>query len=944
MSTLPTGTVTFLLTDVEGSTAAWESDPDKMSRAVAELDALVEEVVSRHRGTVVKPRGEGDSHFCVFERATDGVGAGVDLLVALANRPLSVRASIHTGNVELRDGDYYGRTVNRAARLRSAGHGGQLLLSEATAGLSRSDLPDGVSLRDIGSHRLKDLSSPENIFQVVHPDFPDVRIELDTLDQARSNLPYQVTPLIGREEELAEVGELLRKHRLVTLVALGGAGKTRMALQAAAESSDTFTSGVRLADLATVSDPSHLADTVLVALGAPPSANDPLTEAIEWIGERPILLVLDNCEHLRDPVARAVDRLLAGCPRLAILATSRRPLELAAEQVYRVPSLPMPESTVDLVALARVPSVRLFLDRARQADPDFELQASNVDAVVGICRRLDGLPLALELAAARVKVLEPSRILERLDRQMTRVSPRPSGDANRTVASAIAWSYEQLTAEAAALLRRISILEGPRDLDCIERIAGLDPDEVADALAELVDHSLLVFAAGPAGRRYRLLELVRSFASGQLDERGERSEAERARVGWIHWLTGLAEDSPSKLDGHAIDEARADFWPALSWAEANEPGRWPVLANAVAFSMLNTGRPSEALLLFRRVLKVVDANDREDRLVVVRGAALAAFDSWEARAGVELARQWLELLTDPSSSELGDAHNCLGTNAWRAGDLELANRHLEEVFRLASADPDDWQTAALAANNLGLAAADTAKTMHWYGVQLEIERAHGMGGDALYRMGETAAGEGRVEAAVDYFKQALELPCRWSRTSLYELWGLIELKRGQLDLADSLFREALHPSHEGFGSRVSSAVLGLAAVALARGDRDACEAMVAQAPQQIGPDPAAVMDAFYRYGRRAEANGAKDLALILAQQQVAFAQRDAPAKHLAVALYFLARSEQNLGLPTAPEAARRAQKALADAGEGEIAGRTIEYFREAADALLLDTMRTAVDP
>ena len=396
---LPTGTVTFLFTDIEGSTGLWEERPNDMRPTLARHDDIAAAVIAEFAGSLIKSRGEGDSLFAVFALASDAVAAACALQLAFTRESwpgsmsLPVRMALHTGEADLRDGDYYGPAVNRCARLRAVGHGGQVVLSDVTHGLCREKLPSGGTLKPLGSHRLKDLGRPETIFQLCHPglpvDFPPLR-SLDN-PNLRHNLPLQLTTLIGREKELGEVKALLDKSRLITLTGSGGCGKTRLALAAAAEMVDGSGDGVWLVELGVLTDPSLVAQTVANVLGVREGPGKPILETLkDHLKSKHLLLVLDNCEHLLDACVHLADGLLRSCTRLLILTTSRQALGIVGETAYRVPSLscPNPQDRHTAASLVAYDSVRLFAERASQAKPGFEVTDQTAQSLASICGRL----------------------------------------------------------------------------------------------------------------------------------------------------------------------------------------------------------------------------------------------------------------------------------------------------------------------------------------------------------------------------------------------------------------------------------------------------------------------------------------------------------------------------------------------------------------------------
>jgi class 3 adenylate cyclase len=411
-------TLTFVLTDVEGSTRLWETHRQAMGGAVARHDRLVSQAVADHGGRLVKTKGEGDSTFSVFTSPAQAAAAALELQQALAAEPwplpapLAVRAAIHAGEVQEREADFYGPVVNRCARLRAIGHGGQTLLPAVAAELVRDDLPKGAYLRELGVHRLKDLAAPEQVFQLCHPDLPVEFPPLLSLEARPNNLPLQLTSFIGRDRELAGLRQQLLAHRLVTLTGIGGCGKTRLALQAAADALDAYPDGVWLAELAPLSEPSLVEQQLATVLGireaaatSGPGGRTLTGRLVDHLASRRTLVLLDNCEHLVAACAALSMRLVSSCRGLTVLATSREPLGVAGEVTFGVP--PLAVDSLDPGEVGGVEAVRLFVDRARLVDPDFALTAENAAAVASICRQLDGIPLAIELAAAPTRSLSP---------------------------------------------------------------------------------------------------------------------------------------------------------------------------------------------------------------------------------------------------------------------------------------------------------------------------------------------------------------------------------------------------------------------------------------------------------------------------------------------------------------------------------------------------------
>jgi predicted ATPase/class 3 adenylate cyclase len=505
---LPNGTITFLFTDIEGSSRMWEADPAAARSALATHDKLVISGVEEVGGIVVKSRGEGDSHFAVFTNAGAAIKAAAAIQRALeaqewlTEKPLRVRMALHTGEAELRMGDYFGTAVNRAARIRSAASGGQVLLSQATAELVRDRLPRDVVLRDLGSHRLKDLNRPEQIYQLDITGLPTEFPALKSLNRKRHNLPAQSTSFIGRAQEIAQINALLEQDtaRLVMLTGPGGIGKTNLTLQVGRNVLEQFPDGVWLVELAPIADPDLVPKTAAAALGLRELPNQPVLEMmVEHLGDKECLLILDNCEHLVNAAARFVQTVIQACPKVKILASSREALGMYGEIPYRVPPLSFPEGhhLPPLEMWKKYDALRLFVERATAVLPAFQVTDGNFAPLVKICRRLDGIPLALELAAARVNILTIGQIANRLDDRFRLLTggSRTALPRQQTLRALIDWSWDLLSEEEQVLLGRLSVFAGGMDLEAVEAVCAgdnLDIYDLLDLLGDLVNKSLVI--------------------------------------------------------------------------------------------------------------------------------------------------------------------------------------------------------------------------------------------------------------------------------------------------------------------------------------------------------------------------------------------------------------------------------------------------------------------
>ena len=566
MPELPTGTVTFLFTDLEGSTRLWEQHPAAMKSALARHDEILRDAVEGHGGQVVKSMGDGIH--AVFVTAGDAVDAAAEAQRGLSGESwdvtagLQVRMGLHTGVAERRGGDYFGSTLNRAARLMAVAHGGQVVCSAATADLAR-DVLSTVEFRDLGEHRLRDLSRAERVFQVCGSGLRGEFSPLASLDAFPGNLPLQVSSFVGRQREAVRVVEALGDARVVTLTGVGGVGKTRLAVQVAADVLPGFREGAWLVELAPVRDPEAVAGAVAAVFGVTARAGQSLVESlVEFLATKQLLFVLDNCEHLLGAVADLVETLERSCAGLVVLATSREGLGVEGERNLVVPSLRAPGEAADLEAAAAAESVQLFCERARAAKADFVLTDRNVSAVAQVCRRLDGVPLAIELAAARVPAMSPGMLASRLDQRFAVLSGGRRGAVERhqTLRAAIDWSYELCSEPEQRLLARLTVFAGGWTLEAAEAVCvggGIETDAVFGLLAALVARSLVVAEDTEVGDlRYRLLETIRQYGEDRLEEHGE-TETLRARHG--EYFTDFVELVHEEMLGPGQIEAGRRF-------------------------------------------------------------------------------------------------------------------------------------------------------------------------------------------------------------------------------------------------------------------------------------------------------------------------------------------------------------------------------------------------
>jgi predicted ATPase/class 3 adenylate cyclase len=788
MQTSP-GVVTFLFTDIEGSTRLWEQEPERMRVALARHDALARGVVERNRGTVVKMAGDGVH--AAFDDPLDAVRATLELQLALADPEatggiaLQVRCGLHAGVDERRDNDFFGGAVNRASRITGAAHGGQVLLSQAVAVLIRDRLPAGVALRDLGSVRLRDLASPEQIYQVVHSrlraDFPALR----SLEATPNNLPQQVTSFIGRERELAEVESLLGKTRLLTLVGPGGIGKTRLSLQVAADAMDAFPDGAWLVEFAPLTDAQRVPQTVASALGVKEEAGRPVLEALlKHVENRQLLLILDNCEHLVQACAELARQLLQAAPKLKILTSSREHLRTSGERTYAVPALSLPEANraITVKSLTEFEAVRLFVERAIAVQPAFELAERNAAAIADICRRLDGIPLAIELAAARVRALSVDAIAERLsDRfRLLGSGDRTALPRQQTLRALIDWSYDLLSEPERAVLRRLAVFAGGWTLEAAEAVLAsgdVRESDVLDLLTQLVEKSLVVLEA--AGERYRLLDTVQHYAQERLDESDEGAAVSDRHFAFY---LAFAETGRPELSG-----PNESVWLARFDLEREN------VLSAHAWCDHSTG---DAKLGLRLVYAVS---------TYLHNRGLLAL--WHRLAAEALARDGAQ------ERDLGRARGLFDAGqAWYyMGRYEESRAHLKESLAIAR-EIGDKAMAARVLQPLGLASQG---------------------------LGDSAGARGYLEEGLAL---ARELGNRRELAAAMNALAQVDRMEGRLDTAEPLYELVVALARE-LGDRESIAIglLNLAMVSIGRGAGDSARSMLLEVlaiASKIGSKPA----------------------------------------------------------------------------------------------------------
>jgi predicted ATPase/class 3 adenylate cyclase/DNA-binding CsgD family transcriptional regulator len=701
---LPTTTVTLLLADVESSTHLWETQPEATAAALRRLDGTLFDIVSAHAGIGPAKPGpddggaDGDEGFvAVFPRANDALACAVELQQApLA--PVQLRIGVHTGEVRLDAADdYVGPTLNRAARLRDLAHGGQVVVSGTTHDLVVDHLPDNLWLTDLGTHQLRDLPRPERVAQLCHP---DLRVEFPPLhgpnDASPHGLPPTLTRFVGRADQIGDVQKFLADNRLLTLAGVGGVGKTRLAVQIATQLAPDFGGGVWFVDLAPVTDPAVVPVAALRAFGiSDQPGRSAMDTLVRFVGSRNVLLVLDNCEHLIDACAALTGALLGACPQLTILATSREPIGTPGELTWRVPSLSLRDEAVEL-----------FIDRARLARPDFSVTADDVTTVSEICDRMDGLPLGIELAAAAVRVMSPTEILDGLRNRFRLLTDAARIPLRRkqTLGASVDWSHALLSEPERVVFRRLAVFSGGFDLRAARVITGgvggdgVPQHQIFDELTLLVDKSLVVAEVAESRTRFRLLDTVRHYAMERLLESGE-ADAVRALHRDHYARMAALLDSPDHGEHQRrterveleIDNLRAAF----AWCRENEEiERALELTSALQPLWLTRGRIQEGLAWFDAVL----TEQVTDISAVVRGRAFADKATLDASRSIhdnlDQAQQAVAIAREMKDRALL-ARALTACGAISSYSADAARPYLAEAIGIARELGDQWRLTAI---------------------------------------------------------------------------------------------------------------------------------------------------------------------------------------------------------------------------------------------------------
>ncbi|MGB7095862.1 MAG: tetratricopeptide repeat protein [Anaerolineales bacterium] len=844
----PSGTITFLFSDIEASTNRWEKETGSMEIAFQRQEAIIRELMSEHGGYVYKMIG--DAFQVAFDTAMQALMAAQASQRVLQSESwgdigqLKVRMALHTGVVDERGDDYVGPLLNRAARLMNAGHGGQVLLSQATYELVRDILPGGVRLRDLGEHRLKDLTRREHIYQLVvsdlETDFPPIK----TLDSHPNNLPLEMTSFVGREQEIEEVKSLLEINRLITLIGPGGAGKTRLALHLAADLLEDFNQGVWLVDLAAMNDPERVTQAVAGVLSVRDETQRPLIETLsEHVRDKDMLLILDSCEHIVKDCARLSDELLRASPGLKILATSREALRIGGEHTYPVLSLdtPDPMHMPVLEELSQFDAVRLFIDRAVAVSPSFMVDNANAPAVAEICYRLDGIPLAIELAAARVGVLPIEVILARLDDRFRLLSKgdRAVLPRHQTLAAVIDWSYDLLTNDECMLFRRLGVFIGGWSLEAAESVCcGKRIEECAifELLTGLVERSLVQMDHSNQEIRYRMLETVRQYA---LDKAISASETEKLQNRYVHYFLDLVEEGEQKANREYVSMVPKqlavdleNFRAALNWS-FQDPAAYGDAGLRMAGSLwvvwwtigyLNEGRDwlEKAIREFPSL--------GAPRAKVLTNAGCITWQQGDYQIAGEYLTKAIEIYHDYATDDRGGLANALhmyGHVVFDQQDYLEARKIFEAsllIFREIKNQPL-IVTLDSDIGNIDYHEGDYSSAKVKYEECLEVSREMGdqsLVAANLLRLGNIYRLEGDYERACILYEESLvsvrEMEWNLELASNLHHLGYVAQFRGNYQEAAELFSESLEMQQDmGNKQGIAECLAGLAGLAVASG-------------------------------------------------------------------------------------------------------------------------------
>lgn len=831
MSSYPSGTVTFLFTDIEGSTRLWQDKPEAMAIAHARHDEILRTAIETNHGYVFQI--VGDSFSAAFHNAPDGLRAVLAAQRGLHQQTskvsetseVSIRArmGLHTGTAEiLPDGKYEGyTTIATTQRVMSAAHGGQTLLTQTTYDLLQNALPGDVTLRDLGEHRLKDLRAPLRLYQVNVPDLPQNFPSITSPDIQPNNLPTQLTSFVGRKKEIAEIKALLNSSRLVTLTGSGGAGKTRLSLQVGAECLNQFSDGVWFAELAPLADPALVPQTLLAIFDLHEDSHRPALQVLmDYLRPKTLLLLLDNCEHLIAACAEISETLLRACPKLKILASSREALGIAGEVSWRVPSLaaPNPEHLPTLEKLLDLEAVQLFIARATTAKPEFTVTKENAPFVAQICFRLDGIPLALELAAARLRVLSPEQIAIRLDDRFRLLTggSRTALPRQQTLRAMIDWSYSLLSEPEKALFRRLAVFVSGWTLEAAEAVCANVGQEdiltydVLDLLTRLVDKSLVLLQEGKGEIRYHRLETIRQYSREKFLE---TDEVETIRNRHLAFYVGFTEEAERRIQqrervkwAQALEAEQDNLRAAMEWGLVKNPTSALRIASSLVIFWTTGGYSAEGFRWIQQSLEQVERLEGVDepslRAKGLRGLAYLYMSLGNNQDSKHAAQEAVTLYR-----QSGDRSGLAFSLYTFAFPLEFLGEHVEaeaavkEAIAIARAEKDIFVVASglsnLARVTLELY-GDIAAADGYIDQAIRISQEAGIEyvtAVALEMKARIAARQKNYAQALKLFEQALsgfqKTYAGFNVLLVKSAVAHLERERGELERALELYRETI---------------------------------------------------------------------------------------------------------------------------------------------------------
>ncbi|MGZ3576931.1 MAG: ATP-binding protein [Vulcanimicrobiaceae bacterium] len=817
---LPSGTLTFLFTDIEGSTRHWEQHPAEMRDVLARHDALLRGILERQGGYVFKT--VGDAFCCAFSDPVAALLAAVEIQKSVAGQTwpgvdeLRVRIAVHTGTAQIREGDYFGPALNRTARLLSLVQGGQVVISQTTQRLVREELPRNIELSDLGELHLKDLSLSERAFQLTYPGMlPVFAAPAHAAVRTPNNLPQELSSFVGRKPELQRLHKLVSEKRLLTLVGPGGVGKTRLALHLAREVEELFPGGIYLVELATLADASNIPQAILSAMQVRATQADLVAEITRAMPDRRTLLVLDNSEQFAAECGRLVRRLLEACSTLTIVATSREPLKVAGEYGFSLAPLALPEGgAMTFEQLRKCDAVRLFVERAAAVRSNFKLTPSNADAVSSICRQLDGIPLALELAASRLRTLSAEQIEERLCERFALLTggDQTGPDHHRTLRSTIDWSFDLLSEKERSLFTRLAIFRGPFTLAAVEATCAderVPRSEILDLMTALIEKSFVTVFEREHVEGYRFLETLQAYATERLDASGESERLAQAHFEYhrslIERLHAARGDSQMPVL-EAIDAAHVDLDAALDWVLEHASSELPALALKLLVFWRIRGYPAEGMAYLEAIARSAAANGEPlCAQLYVNAAQLANAQGENERALhlAERAQKLFELQGDDAG--LADAIRILAGIHQNAADYgraeELFARALEAYKRLG-----DLSGVAHALTNIGVIetalerfAQAEEHLRSSLAIAAEIQNArlqawiHGALGYVAHQSNRLAEAMDEYERCLGHFRR---LGDKSGIATVLNHLGEVSLMRGEVERARGCVRESLEIASE----------------------------------------------------------------------------------------------------------------------------------------------------